>query len=628
MNTIWRLLCSLSILACAFLVLPPQPVHAAGIVVNTLGDTDVNDGDCSLREAIWAARSNAAYNGCPAGVGDDTITFSVSGTITLASTLPSITTPANGKITINGGNVITIDGAAVDENIFDVNNGLLELQNIVLTNGKYAVRSLYGTVVLDHVTISNVNRSDSYGVFSQSTPLTVKNSTFSSNRGGIFAMRYIDTDPYPLVTIQNSTFTGNSDFSVSLAAANGVIENSTLSNNTFSAVLCQRQLSVSGSTFTNNAMAGSSGAAIQAVLGTVTVTTSVFTGNHSYRGGAVTNSAGTMDISRSTFANNEADNNGGAIYSDSGTLIVSDSTFVENIAHEADSQGGAIYSGNNAEDITLLTNLTVASNTAAYGPGVYIWDGHLTLKNSTFSANHITKDNSDFAVVMRGLNGTNLITNNIFSGAIGGSNCNWNVANISNTFSTDGSCDGATQVTADALHLGTLNNYGGSVRTIPLLPGSVAINAGNNTTCTLQDARGIARPQLTTCDAGAFESRGFTLTRTTGNAQTAMIFNAFSIPLGVNITNAFSEPVNGGVITFSAPASGASLTFAPNTSVTIVGFKASMNVIPGSTASLAVTANSIPGSYTVSAQTSGGSAVLSYALTNDARLIFLPLISR
>jgi hypothetical protein len=62
--------------------------------------------------------------------------------------------------------------------------------------------------------------------------------------------------------------------------------------------------------------------------------------------------------------------------------------------------------------------------------------------------------------------------------------------------------------------------------------------------------------------------------------------------------------------------------------VTIVGFKASMNVIPGSTASLAVTANSIPGSYTVSAQTSGGSAVLSYALTNDARLIFLPLISR
>src|SRR5215210_5647955 len=68
-------------------------VPGTTIKVNTIVDESNNDGDCSLREAIQAANTNAAVDGCKAGTGADTIIFSVAGTITVAfsSDLPTIT---------------------------------------------------------------------------------------------------------------------------------------------------------------------------------------------------------------------------------------------------------------------------------------------------------------------------------------------------------------------------------------------------------------------------------------------------------------------------------------------------------------------------------------------------------
>src|ERR1043165_2806342 len=48
------------------------------IVVNTTADDAVNNGNCTLREAIMAANTNAAVDACPAGVaGLDTIQFDI-----------------------------------------------------------------------------------------------------------------------------------------------------------------------------------------------------------------------------------------------------------------------------------------------------------------------------------------------------------------------------------------------------------------------------------------------------------------------------------------------------------------------------------------------------------------------
>ncbi len=104
-----------ALVVCAALVLtllaaPPKTVYAAAITVNSLADsTTSGDGICTLREAINNANSdsNTAGGDCVTGSGADTITFSVSGTITLGSTLPNITTP----VAINGtGQTVVISG--------------------------------------------------------------------------------------------------------------------------------------------------------------------------------------------------------------------------------------------------------------------------------------------------------------------------------------------------------------------------------------------------------------------------------------------------------------------------------------------------------------------------------------
>ena len=68
----------------------PTNVRADSLTVNSLADTVAIDGNCTLREAIQNANNDAATNAdCAAGSGADTITFSVSGTITLGSILPT-----------------------------------------------------------------------------------------------------------------------------------------------------------------------------------------------------------------------------------------------------------------------------------------------------------------------------------------------------------------------------------------------------------------------------------------------------------------------------------------------------------------------------------------------------------
>lgn len=95
--------------------------RAGSIVVNSTADAALpsNNGDCTLREAITAANTNAAVDGCAAGSGlSDTITFSVAGTIsvTAAAPLPPIVSPLIIDGPGSGGSsqpAVRIDGAAV-----------------------------------------------------------------------------------------------------------------------------------------------------------------------------------------------------------------------------------------------------------------------------------------------------------------------------------------------------------------------------------------------------------------------------------------------------------------------------------------------------------------------------------
>ena len=70
---------------------------------------------------------------------------------------------------------------------------------------------------------------------------------------------------------------------------------------------------------------------------------------------------------------------------------------------------------------------------------------------------------------------------------------------------------------------GPLANYGGPTATMALLPGSPAIDAGISVAGVTTDQRGIARPQGSAPDIGAFESRGFTLAIVTGGNQSTPV---------------------------------------------------------------------------------------------------------
>ena len=194
-------------------VLNPQATY---VVTNT-----DDNGVGSLRAAIDSANGQA---------GADTITFNVSGTINLTSTLPYI----SDDVTIDGGGQsITLDANS--------SNGVM----VILSVAKVTVNAL---------TIAN---SIDSGIFSQGT-LTVTNSTFNGNSGSDGGG--IDSNLGGPLIVMNSTFSDNS-----AVGAGGGIHNK------------DGTLTVINSTFSNNSAYWGGG--IETDGGALIVTNSTFSGN-------------------------------------------------------------------------------------------------------------------------------------------------------------------------------------------------------------------------------------------------------------------------------------------------------------------------------------------------------------
>jgi len=271
-------------------------------------------------------------------------------------------------------------------------------------------------------------------------------------------------------------------------------------------------------------------------------------------GGGIRN-FGTLVVANSTFSNN-AGTWGGGIANESNGVIssITDSTFSGN---QATSGGGGIYNGSSGT-ITSITGTTFSGNSATSGDGGGLINyGAITaIANSTFSdnlangwggggilnagigtidtiANSTLYDNS--GPHGGGINngGTiNTIANTIVANNSGSNNC-YGTASITDTKNlTDGSgCVtwGWDNTLDPASHLDPLADNGGPTQTIALLPGSPAIDAGDNATCAAApvnnlDQRGKPRPVdsdangSAICDIGAFEYQR-SITATTLRSQ-------------------------------------------------------------------------------------------------------------
>jgi hypothetical protein len=95
-----------------------------------------------------------------------------------------------------------------------------------------------------------------------------------------------------------------------------------------------------------------------------------------------------------------------------------------------------------------------------------------------------------------------------------------------------------------------------------------------------------------------------------GSGQTGTVANGFSQTLKVKAADSFGNPVAGVTVSFVSPSSGASGTFAGNLKTAVTG-------VDGVATSAAITANTVAGSYIVTASASGLGS-LNFNLTNTA----------
>src|SRR5262249_34357082 len=133
------------------------------------------------------------------------------------------------------------------------------------------------------------------------------------------------------------------------------------------------------------------------------------------------------------------------------------------------------------------------------------------------------------------------------------------------------------------------------------------LTVSNLVTPASTDQRGFPRIVNGTVDIGAFESQGFTLSVVSGDSQHATVSTAFASPLVVQVTaNTPVERVNGGQVVSTAPGIGATASLA-----------GSPATISGGQASVTAKANTIAGSYAVTAAATGGGPA-KFSLTNSA----------
>lgn len=269
---------------------------------------------------------------------------------------------------------------------------------------------------------------------------------------------------------------------------------------------------------------GATGGAI-GNAGTLNVNNSFFSDNRvtgaSFGGGAILNYSGTTTINNSIFTGNAANTSGGAIQVFSGTVTIHNSTFVNNTAGTFG--GGVHVSGGSAN----IINVTFLDNAAGNGGSVYNESGTITLKNS-------------------------LLATDIF----GMVNCGGTITAGTDNIATDTTCNSATPVDFDQLKIGTLGNYGGNTQTIPLLPDSPAIDAGDAATCAAApinglDQRGVARPFGAGCDVGAYEYDGSAPTVT---ITPASYYANEQVPLNLHGTGISVNDLDGDPLTVTIEA--------------------------------------------------------------------------
>jgi hypothetical protein len=408
-----------------------------------------------------------------------------------------------------------------------------ELASGVTLDGGHSNRLLHlssaSTVSLHNVTfLAGTVEDGGAGVYSESSSLTLDQCTFINNvvsngiairRGGAIRSELSS------LSIHESTFVSNRVSSASSETRGGAIS------------ISQGSVEIRNSAFEENwafqANAGSGGA-VYIGDGEVLIDQCTFTDNLASaitlgRGGAIYAATGDLLVRRSSFTGNEGlattgAGQGGGLFSQTATGV-EDCAFWSNAASSGSGSGsgGAVYHSSTA--YLDMLNSTIKGNTALTGGGgISLVSGnaslrHLTVAGGNFaegggggiklfgSGNFVTFENcliaGNFTVLP--IDGPDIDDDSTFTLAAAGTNLIGNNTTVSNTF-PQSPLVGTPGAVVDPM-LGTLGEYGGPTRTMPLLAGSPAIDAALTTTDTpFTDQRQFARIRGGAPDLGAYEN--------------------------------------------------------------------------------------------------------------------------
>jgi hypothetical protein len=392
------------------------------------------------------------------------------------------------------------------------NGGTLTLTNCVVTNN-----CVYSFVAIETFYVSGLGNGG--GVFNQGT-LILYQSVVSSNQcatingdrgtmdggsgGGIYNSNS--------ATIILSTIAGNSAGNGSYYGDESPPGNGGVGGGIFnSGTLVIDRTTISGNaggSVHSTEMPGASGGSGAGIWnsGQLTMTCSTISSNSCGNGGNA------MTYMNSSYSAGPG-GGGGGVYN-AGVAGLTNCTIFGNTSGNGGNgyNGGAAPcnggSGGNGggilnQGIVSLNNCTVESNVAGnYGPGSPSEYGDPAGTNGVAGVG---------GGIYQGASAGQVINTLISSNSAGGGGTDVSGSFISLGFNLIGNTNGSSGfgATGDLISLnpllGQLGNYGGPTQTIPLLPGSPAIDAADPSSFPATDQRGFARPYGLAPDIGAFE---------------------------------------------------------------------------------------------------------------------------
>lgn len=489
----------------------------ATIIVDTTDPAPVPDGLCSLVEAIDNANADAAVSAdCPAGSGADVIELAEASTYTFTEVHSAYNGP-NGlpyiqsEISINGhGSTLERgDGSPPFRLLAVAPAGVFELFDLTLRGGDprepYHGGALFsaGTTTLVRTTVTENAGQCGGGLRNSSGTMTIVDSTITQNtgnHGGGICSNAVSA--HALLVVERTLVTNN----ISNGEGGGIqaVRREDLG---WMSTLRVAESTVSG----NSAVIGSGGITSE---GDITLTDSTISDNHAglFAGGLYVG-RGAADIERSTITGNTVETTadiggaGGGVVVNDASATISNSTISGNHALGAATNGdysgrggGVLLIGWFADTVVNIEDSTICDNTAEFtGGGI----GVMRLGGGTFAAELTLRDT--------------VVADNLELGGTFLGNCSEETgATVTSgdfNLADDLTCNLLApddMVVADVM-LDPLAAYGGPTMTHRPMPGSPAIDSGDDDLCPNSDQRGAPRPidgdgdGSRQCDRGSVE---------------------------------------------------------------------------------------------------------------------------